>query len=383
MSSLLNSTLGIDRQFLKRNGAWLGFLLLLVVLSSLTHGDFLSPRNLTNLLRQTSINGILAGGMTFVILSGGIDLSIGSLVALCGILVGVAQVKWSWAGWEFWGAWISIGMALGAGLTVGTLTGALIAFLGIPPFVITLGIMVIARGLALIFSGGESLAPMGDGLQSLSTESFEGPSAWICVLIVALLFATLLYRTFQRFGRRWNSAAFVDYLPLAIVLVLFLQALLRFQGIPWMVVIFAAVLFMLGIILQRTTLGRSVYAIGSNSKAAFWAGVPLRKVTILVYSLMGLLAGLAAVLLTSRLNGAEPNAGQLMELDAIAAVVIGGASLKGGQGSILGAVVGALMMATLNNGMDLLGVPSFYQMVCKGFIIILAVSLDSSQRDKA
>jgi len=201
MSSLLNSTLGIDRQFLKRNGAWLGFLLLLVVLSSLTHGDFLSPRNLTNLLRQTSINGILAGGMTFVILSGGIDLSIGSLVALCGILVGVAQVKWSWAGWEFWGAWISIGMALGAGLTVGTLTGALIAFLGIPPFVITLGIMVIARGLALIFSGGESLAPMGDGLQSLSTESFEGPSAWICVLIVALLFATLLYRPSMEFSR--------------------------------------------------------------------------------------------------------------------------------------------------------------------------------------
>jgi D-xylose transport system permease protein len=369
--------------FAKRNGAWLGLLLLLLILSFSTQGDFLSPRNLTNLIRQASINGILAGGMTFVILSGGIDLSIGSLVALCGILVGVTQVHWLWSGIEIYGALGSVALALFAGLSMGTITGSLIAFLGIPPFVITLGIMVIARGLSLILSGGESLSPMGEGLQAIATTSLDGIAASLLTLLFVGLFCALLYRAFRRFDKNWTSAAVLDFLPPGLVLVLFLQAFFRFHGIPVMVVIFAAVMFCLGIVLHRTTLGRSVYALGSNSKAAFWAGVPIRRVTVAVYSIMGLLSGLAAILLTSRLNGSEPNAGQLMELDAIAAVVIGGASLKGGQGSIMGAVVGALMMATLNNGMDLLGIPSFYQMVCKGMIIILAVSLDSTQRERA
>ena len=377
------------KRSLKQNGAWLGFFILLLLLTTLTQGDFLSPRNLTNLLRQTSINGILAGGMTLVILSGGIDLSIGSVVALCGILVGVSQVKWQWAGLEFWGAWGSVGLALVAGLGAGTMTGALIAFLGIPPFVITLGMMVIARGLSLIFSGGVSLAPVGEGLQNLSTESFEGAQAWMCVALCALVFVVLFVRAWPKatekkpFGKKVFNRAVLEFTPVGLVMILFFQGLLRFQGIPWMVMIYVLILLALGLLMQRTTLGRGIYAMGSNAKAAFWAGVPLRKVTVMIYAIMGLLAGISAILLTSRLNGAEPNAGQLMELDAIAAVVIGGASLKGGQGTVLGAVVGALTMSTLNNGMDLLGVPSFYQMVCKGLIIILAVSLDSSQRERA
>jgi D-xylose transport system permease protein len=369
--------------YIKRNGAWLGFLLLLCLLSVLTQGEFLAARNLTNLLRQTSINGILAGGMTLVILSGGIDLSIGSVVALCGIVVGVSQVHWQWGAWEPWGAVFSVLLALFVGTISGTLTGTLIAVLRIPPFVITLGMMVIARGLSLIFSGGESLSPMGDLLQDLATESFVGTAAYLAALFFIGMILFLALRAYRRQNLGFKSKELWDLLLPALVLILFLQAFLRFQGIPWMVVIFAFVMMFLGLILHRATLGRSIYAIGSNSKAAFWAGVPIRKVTIFVYAMMGFLAGLGAILLTSRLNGSEPNAGQLMELDAIAAVVIGGASLKGGQGSIAGAIVGALMMATLNNGMDLLGVPSFYQMVGKGIIIILAVSLDSSQRERA
>ncbi len=167
-----------------------------------------------------------------------------------------------------------------------------------------------------------------------------------------------------------------------ITTLIFSYAFLSYRGFPNLGLFLMLVLLALGFILTQTVFGRSIYAIGSNEKAAYWAGVSIKKVTILVYALMGLLSGLAAALLTSRLNGADPNAGQLFELDAIAAVVIGGTSLKGGSGSVIGSLVGALTIATLNNGMDLLGVPSFYQMVFKGVIIVVAVSLDRGQQTK-
>lgn len=310
--------------FLKKNGVWIGFLLLVILVSIATEGSFLTSRNLTNLLRQASINGILASGMTIIILTGGIDLSIGSVVALCGIVIGVTQVNMGWADLGLGGAVASAGLAVLAGTILGIVNGALISGLRIAPFVISLGMMVIARGLALIFSGGASLAPMSSDFSPVANASF--------------------------------------------------------LGFPILGLFLLAVMGTIGFVLTRTTFGRAIYAVGSNERAAFWAGVPVRRVTFLAYAIMGVLSGLAGVLLTARLNGADPNAGQLFELDAIAAVVIGGTSLKGGQGSILGTLVGTLTIATLNNGMDLLGVPSFYQMVLKGVIIVLAVGLDRGQR---
>jgi D-xylose transport system permease protein len=360
------------KQFLRQNGAWLGFLVLAFILTIWTGGDFLSPRNLTNLIRQASLNGILAAGMTVIILTGGIDLSIGSLVALCGIFVGLSQVNLGFGGQGDYGLWMSAGISLLVGLILGLLNGFLIAALRLAPFVITLGMMVIARGLAMIFSGGSSISPMGENLNSLASGYFSENFSLVFLILLLLACVYLLWK---------NRTSFKDFLFPLLAFVLFGQAFIRYKGFPFLALFLFATVGITWVILNRTVWGRNIYAIGSNEKGAYWAGVSVRRVKVGAYALMGLLAGLAAFLLSGRLNGADPNAGQLFELDAIAAVVIGGVSLKGGSGSVLGSLIGALTMATLNNGMDLLGVSSFYQMVFKGIIIILAVSLDRSQRE--
>lgn len=359
------------QQFLKKNGVWIGFLLLAIVMTIATDGSFLAPRNLTNLLRQTAINGILAAGMTMVILKGGIDLSIGSVVALAGVVAGIAQVHWGWSAEGTMGALATIGLAIAVGGAAGFLTGGLVAVLRIAPFVITLGMMVIARGLALILSNGSSISPMGEFLTPVATDYL--PNIATIVLIVLFFVAFLLK------SRRDPKNAIFPFLTFGLLA----YAFFAYRGFPILVLFLIGVMALVGFLLQQTTFGRSVYAIGSNERAAHWAGVPVRKVVWLVYGIMGLFSGLAGVLLASRLNGADPNAGQLFELDAIAAVVIGGTSLKGGSGTIMGTFIGVLTIATLNNGMDLLGVPSFYQMVFKGIIIIIAVAVDKGQRQPA
>lgn len=362
-------------EFLKRNGVWIGFALLVILLSIFTDGAFLSPRNISNLTRQASLNGLLAGGMTLVILTGGIDLSVGSVVALCGILAGVSQVHWNWANGEGLGLLGTIGLTLGAGTLLGLITGGLIAGLGMAPFIITLGMMVITRGLALILSEGASISPMSESMTALA-------NAWLpltpTLTLLVLIAGALLWRVCRAPANERADALF----PLSL-LALLAYAFLSYKGLPILGLFLSGALAMLGMLLGQTTFGRSIYALGSNPSAAYWAGVPIRKVTVLVYTLMGLLSGGAALLLTARLNGADPNAGQLFELDAIAAVVIGGTSLKGGEGGIMGSLIGAFMIAALNNGMDLLGVSSFYQMVLKGLIIIIAVALDQGQRKTA
>jgi D-xylose transport system permease protein len=353
------------KSWLKQNGAWIALLLLALTVTILTQGGFFTPRNLTNLMRQCAINGVLASGMTLIILTGGIDLSIGSLVALSGVVVGVTQVYWGWSEMGWWGALGSMGLGIAAGGVAGFATGGLVSMLGIPPFVITLGMMVIARGVALIVSNGSGISPVGDQLRSFGEDYLSTP---VTILLVASILIAVLFRF------RKNSL-----IPV-LCFSSFGYAFYQYKGFPVPGVFLAAVLVLVSFILMQTTLGRAIYAVGSNETAAHWAGVPIRKVKWFVYAVMGLLAGLAGVLLTARLNGASPTAGGLFELDAIAAVVIGGTSLKGGSGSVIGSLVGALTIATLDNGMDLLGVPSFYQMLLKGFVIILAVSLDKTQR---
>lgn len=358
------------KKFLKDQGVWLGLLALVFILVVLTQGDFLSPRNLNNLIRQASINGILAAGMTLVILTGGIDLSIGSLVALSGIVVGLLQLSPQFQG--SLGVVVALMAALLAGLALGLVNGFLIAGLRLAPFVITLGMMVVARGLSLIFSGGSSLSPMSESLNELVGGYLPESLGYLTVFLMSLVLIRFLYVKFRSQG--WPGLS--DYLFSLVTLIFVFQSFLRYRGFPNLVLFLCFVMILSWILLEKTVFGRAIFALGSNEKAAYWAGVPIRKVTVLVYSFMGLLSGLAAFLLSGRLNAADPNAGQLFELDAIAAVVIGGTSLKGGSGSVIGSLIGALTMATLNNGMDLLGVSSFYQMVLKGVIIILAVSLD-------
>jgi D-xylose transport system permease protein len=350
----------------------------MLVLAYLTDGTFTSPRNLTNLARQVAINGILAVGMTYIILIGGIDLSVGSVVALTGIVVGVLQVNHGLAQWEGSSALtatlLSVGAALSVGMLCGVFNGYLITRHRIAPFIITLGMMVIARGLALIFANGAAIAPLGENFNFIG-QGYISPS-----LSVGLVAAVGLVTIAVRLLKRDRSAG--DYLSCAGIAAITGVAIWAFQGyrgLPIPVLIFGLFGAAGILILNRTRLGRFVLAIGGNQEAAWLAGVPIRKISFGIYVAMGALAGLSGAILSARLNGALPTAGELFELDAIAAVVIGGTSLLGGVGTVRGSIIGAFFIGTLNNGMSLMDVTEFYQKVIKGVIIILAVWLDMRQ----
>ncbi len=290
-------------------------LFLLVVIVSILNPSFLEPLNLLNLLRQVAINALIAFGMTFVILTGGIDLSVGAILALSSALTAGMMV----AGVDPIIA-IIVGCILGA--LMGMVNGLFITKGKMAPFIATLATMTIFRGLTLVYTGGNPITGLGDNY------------------------------LFQLFGRGY------------------------FLGIPVPAITMILAFVILFILLHKTPFGRKTYAIGGNEKAALISGIKVSKVKIMIYSLSGMLAALAGAILTSRLNSAQPTAGTSYELDAIAAVVLGGTSLSGGKGRIFGTLIGALIIGTLNNGLNLLGVSSFYQMVVKGIVILIAVLLD-------
>jgi ribose/xylose/arabinose/galactoside ABC-type transport system permease subunit len=307
--------LTLDRNLLHRFG--LLFVILLVGLGlSLTTDTFLSVANLTNVARQVSINGILAVGVTFVLLTAGVDLSLGSVVALSG----VACATFAHPGDH--PVFVPIAVGLLTGAACGLVNGVLVTRGGVAPFIVTLGMMTIARGLALIVSGGRPVANMSNELTALAGD---------------------------------------------------------FLGIPIPVLCFAGVALAAWFFLRNFRLGRHIYAVGGNENAARAAGVPVERVKLFAYGLCGLLTGLAGVVLAARITTGQPNAGQAYELDAIAAVVIGGTSLAGGVGTITGTLLGVLLIGVINNGLDLLGVSSYYQAVIKGVIIVGAVWLDRRQ----
>lgn len=357
------------KNFVKKNGAYLALFLLFFVSANLTDGSFLGERNLSHLFRQASINGVLAVGMTLVILVGGIDLSIGSLVALCGVVGGLAQTQFGMMDAGVMGATLSALFSVGAGFLLGATNGALIAYPRIPPFVITLGAMVIARGLALLLTDGAALSPFSEEFTWFSDAYFDGPLGYAFCFLILLYFVWRMKDSFSQ-----------SLFP-ALTTLIFIGAFLSYRGLPILGLIFFSILIFFDFILQRTVYGRALYAVGANEQAAYWAGINTKIIKVSAFTLLGALSGVASVMLSARLNSASPTAGQLFELDAIASVVIGGTSLKGGVGSLLGTLAGVLIMATVNNGMDLLQVPSFYQMILKGLIIIIAVGLDSSQRE--
>jgi D-xylose transport system permease protein len=356
----------------------IGLGLVMLILAYLTDWDFVSARNLTNLSRQVAINGILAVGMTFVILIGGIDLSVGSVAALSGVVAGLLQVNVGLAQWqgggEVGGALISMGAAILTGLFCGVFNGFLITRYRIAPFIITLGMMVISRGLALIVSDGAAIAPLGDTFNALGQNYLPIPLTLVLVGLAGLGFASSQVLRKERTGENWMNAGFT----LAVTGVA-LWAFQGYRGLPLPVLIFALLGWVGSLVLQRMRLGRFILAIGGNSEAAWLAGVPIRKITFGIYVTLGALAGLCGAILSARLNGALPTAGDLFELDAIAAVVIGGTSLLGGIGTVRGSILGAFFIGALNNGMSLMGVSEFYQKVIKGLIIILAVWFDTRQ----
>lgn len=358
-----------------------GLLLAALIFHWLSGESFLTSRNLSNLSRQVCVNLTLAVGMTLVILTAGIDLSVGSVLALAGMTAAITQVHLGWAEWGMLGAFLSFAVGISVGSACGGLTGFAVSRLGITPFIVTLGMMVICRGLTLIVSGAQAVAPLGSSLGAVSSDYLAPlPSG----LLLGAVFLGVTAFQFWRFNRGLETLVSVagkvgmTAVGTGVAAAIFCG----YRGIPYMV--FISVLCALAgmVVLTYTRYGRFLYAIGGNRQAAELSGVPVERSLWVTYLLMGALAGLAGVLDAARVNGAVPSAGELAELDAIAAVVIGGTSLMGGVGRISGTIFGVLIMGVLNNGMSLVGVSDHYQKVFKGLVIILAVYLDLRSKKK-
>jgi len=302
----------------------LAALLLMAIAMTFLSDKFATTDNMFNILRQTSVNLCISVGMTLVILTGGIDLSVGSILAFSGAIAagllknGISlQSADTFIGFTFTGAILA---ALLAGGLLGFFNGLMITRFKAPPFVATLAMLTIARGLTMLYTNGYPVTGLGDNFTQLGTGWIAGIPNPVWVALIIILIAMFFIKT------------------------------------------------------SKT--GRYIYAIGGNERAAFLSGINIRKVKITVYTLTGILCAIAGLLVTARLDSAQPNAGSGYELDSIAAVVIGGTSLSGGKGSIAGTVAGALIIGVLNNGLVLLDVSPFWQQVIKGFVILLAVIMD-------
>lgn len=291
----------------------LPILILIVAVFGLVTPNFFTESNLLNIARQSSINIVLAAGMTFIILTGGIDLSVGSILGTTAVTAMVVSLV---PGWQV----LSIPAALLMGTGLGLFNGMLVAWAGLPPFIVTLGTYTALRGAAYLLAGGTTVINSDINFEWIGN-SYLGP-------------------------------------------------------IPWLVVIALAVIVLCWFILRRTTLGVHIYAVGGNMQAARLTGIKVWLVLLFVYGMSGLLSGLGGIMSASRLYSANGNLGMGYELDAIAAVILGGTSFVGGIGTITGTLVGALIIATLNNGMTLMGVSYFWQLVIKGAVIIIAVLID-------
>lgn len=345
--------------------------------------NFLSPGNLTNLVLQYSYILILAIGMMIVIIAGHIDLSVGSVVALTGAVSAVLVIR-NGAPW-----WVGVLVAIGVGALIGAWQGFWVAVVGIPAFIVTLAGMLIFRGLTFQVLNSVSLSPFGGTYYQINNGFLNGllggPGYDVFTLVIfAIGVAGYAVSQWRRRQGRIAYQQVVEALPLfiakiavvAAVVMAFGYQLSRSRGLPIVLIILAVLVLAYSVLTQNTVFGRHVYAIGGNLNAAKLSGVRVKAVNFWIFVNMGALAGVAGVIYSSRMNGAQPGAGQMFELDAIAACFIGGAAVSGGVGRVTGAIVGGLIMAVMSNGMQLLGVPTPLQQVIRGMVLLLAVGFD-------
>jgi D-xylose transport system permease protein len=360
-----------------RTNATLIALVVLAVLLALIDPTFPTARNLNNVARQVTIVGIIGVGMTMVILIAGIDLSVGSVVGVAAVVV-TLLMQYGLA------AWLAVPTALViVGGVIGFWNGFWIAHYRIPPFIITLGMLTIGRGVALSLSGGSSVPVADPSFAALGSAYIPPAPTLVLLALAAAVGAFRLIRGFREAGKA-NSSPVGENLPSVIAatagLLLAAYVFGTSDGMPVPVAIFVVIAALAIFVLGHTRFGRRLYALGGNEEAARLSGINIYQTKMIVYVVVSLLSALSGILLASRLNGASPNLGTMFELDAIAAVVIGGTSLSGGSGTIGGTIIGALIIGVLNNGMSLLGVSSFYQLIIKGLIISLAVWFDVLQK---
>lgn len=340
-----------------------------------TEGIFLTPRNLSNLMLQTSVTGIIAVGMLMVIVAGQIDLSVGSVLGLAGGVAAIVLTNWGYP------LPVAILAAIFIAVVIGVFQGFLTAYLSIPAFIVTLGGLLAWRGAIKGISQSETI-PIADATFKQLGQGYVAPIVgWVlaAVAILAILyFAVGRAKAEKDYGigdGNIGMEMLKSLLPIGGV-VLFIFVMNSYAGVPIPVLILLAVALVGFFITNNTTFGRYLYAIGGNSDAARLSGINNKANIVKVFAFLGALTGIAALIFTARVGSAAPDAGVLKELDAIAACVIGGASLMGGRGTVFGACLGALIMASLDNGMSLLNVRDFMQELTKGAILVLAVGLD-------
>ncbi|SDU73386.1 multiple monosaccharide ABC transporter permease [Jiangella alkaliphila] len=367
----------------RQSGIYVAFVVIVALFAILTDGVLLSPGNITNIVLQYSYILVLAIGMVIVIIAGHIDLSVGSVVALTGAVSAVLVIEQGYA----W--WIGILAALLVGLAVGAWHGFWVAYVGIPAFIVTLAGMLLFRGLTLQVLDNISLSPFPSEYQRVASGFLNGLFGGqgydaFTLFIGAFAVAGYAVSGFRTRVARIRYRQPVESFPLFVARVLAVGAVVMYfawqlahaRGLPIVLIILGVLVIAYAVVTKQTVFGRQVYAIGGNLSAALLSGVRVRAVNFWIFVNMGFLSGVAGVIYSSRSNGAQPGAGTMFELDAIAAAFIGGAAVTGGVGTVVGAMVGGLIMAVMSNGMQLMGVDQSVQSVVKGLVLMLAVAFD-------
>ncbi|MFG2590538.1 multiple monosaccharide ABC transporter permease [Streptomyces sp. NPDC048438] len=380
---LLQLMIGGMRRNMRQYGMLMALGLIVVLFAVWSGGDLLLPRNVSNLVLQNSYILILAIGMMLVIIAGHIDLSVGSLTAFIGAMSAVLMVEndLSWP--------LAVVLCLAIGAVAGSVQGFFIAYLGIPSFIVTLAGMLLFRGLTEIFLKGQTLGPFPKDLQKIANGFLPevGPNTNYHNLTLLLGFALIAFVVFQEVRDRKRQQEFALDVPPVKLFLLKLVALVAavlvvtlllasYKGAPVVLLILGVLVVGFGYLMRNAIIGRHIYAIGGNLPAAKLSGVKDKKVTFLVFLNMGMLAALAGLVFAARFNAASPKAGLNFELEAIAASFIGGASMSGGVGTVLGAIIGGLVLGVLNNGMNLVGIGTDWQQVIKGAVLLAAVGFD-------
>ncbi|TCS75924.1 xylose ABC transporter membrane protein [Effusibacillus lacus] len=354
------------------------------VLFSFMSDFFLTSRNLSNLFVQMSVTAVLAIGMLLVIVAGHIDLSVGSIVGLTGGLAAILQV------WAKWPTWSVVIVTILAGVLIGLIQGWWVAYRSVPAFIVTLGGMMAFRGILTGITKGQTVAPMQESFRTIGQSYLpQGVGLFLGIVIAAALLYGLwnARRSRIKYGFEVGSPLIdtgkaVFFIALTFIFIFLMSS---YKGVPFpflLVIIFAVIFTFLA---NKTTFGRHIYAIGGNNEAARLSGINIKRRTLMVFVLSATMASIAGIMQVARLNAATISSGTMYELDAIAACVIGGTSLMGGRGKISGVIIGALVMASLDNGMSIMNVESFWQQITKGAILVLAVWIDiySQNRKKS
>jgi putative multiple sugar transport system permease protein len=374
---------------LRQSGIYIAFGLIVALFAVLTGGQLLSPQNISNIIVQNSYILILSIGMILIIIGGHIDLSVGSVVAVTGAIAAVLMVEHN-VPWP-----VAVLLTILAGAAIGAWQGYWIAYFEIPAFIVTLAGMLVFRALTLTVLGNQGIGPFPDEVRTIANGFLSGylgniglgplGGADLFTLLVALAlvggYAGLGWRNRQgriRYGQKVEPLTmFVLRYALGVVVVMFMAVqLARFKNMPWVLVLLGVLVLGSTLVMNRAVFGRHVYALGGNPLAARLSGIKVKSVSFWLFVNMGVLSAIAGVVFAGRLNQAGPTAGNMFELDAIAAAFIGGAAVQGGVGKVVGAITGGLIMGVINNGMSLLGAPSERVMLIKGLVLLAAVAFD-------